>query len=90
MLNLDLSKRAGKYLSSVPKKHLRQIVEKLEELRINPRPQDSKPLKGFPYLRADIGEHRIIYHVENTILRVPIIGKRNDNEVYRRLERMER
>ena len=38
-------------------------------------------------LRVDSGEYRIVYTVTEDTLRVVLIGKRNDDEVYRRLER---
>ncbi|MCK4824004.1 hypothetical protein KA005_50090 [bacterium] len=53
----------------------------------NPEPHDSKELKGYPYRGTDIGEYRIIYCVEKDILKIAIVGKRNDSEVYKKLAR---
>jgi mRNA interferase RelE/StbE len=39
-------------------------------------------------MRTDSGEYRIIYRVEEDELHVALIGKRNDDEVYRLLRRM--
>ena len=36
-------------------------------------------------IRADAGEYRIVYDLAERSLRVMLIGKRNDAEVYRRL-----
>ena len=45
-------------------------------------------LKGYPYYRADVGEYRIIYEIEESILLLVIlIGKRNDGDVYKKLSR---
>jgi mRNA interferase RelE/StbE len=55
-----------------------------------PEPHDSAALKGYPFRRVDRGEYRIIYYVEGTVLRVPLIDKRNDDVVYKRLERLYR
>jgi mRNA interferase RelE/StbE len=52
----------------------------------DPEPPDSFPLTGYPYRRADIGEYRIVYRVEEDCLKVALIGKRNDDEVYRQLK----
>jgi len=70
-------------------KHAKQIAGKIVSLRENPEPPDSVALKGkaSEYRRTDIGEYRIIYRVESDTLRVFIIGKRNDDEVYRLLQR---
>ena len=90
MLKIDPSAQARKFLKRVPAKHARQLYRKLTQLRHDPRPQDSKQLKGksSDYLRADVGEYRIIYRVEGATLYVYVVGKRNDADVYRRLERL--
>jgi len=54
----------------------------------NPQPHDSKELKGFPYRGTDIGEYRIIYRVEEGVLKIALVGKRNDSAVYRELARL--
>ena len=53
----------------------------------NPEPHDSKELKGYPYRRADIGEYRIVYRVEGDVLKITVVGKRNDSDVYKKLAR---
>jgi mRNA interferase RelE/StbE len=90
MRNLKLGKRASKYLTTLQAKQARQLAVKLFELRLNPEPNDSKQLRGSTYRRADVGEHRIIYEYSEDILSVPLTGKRNDGDVYRRLDRLER
>ncbi|HEX5643288.1 MAG TPA: hypothetical protein VFZ86_13275 [Thermoleophilia bacterium] len=51
----------------------------------DPRPADAERLKGYEYSRVTVGEYRIIFDVRDGLLRVLAIGKRNDDEVYRRL-----
>ena len=89
MLKIKLSKEAGKFLKRVPPKHGRQLVAKITSLAGDPHPSDSKELKGYPlpWRRATAGEYRIIYRVEGDTLFVEIVGKRNDDEVYRQLKR---
>ncbi len=54
----------------------------------NPKPYDSTSLKGYPDLRRkDIGEYRIIYKIKDDIVYILLIGKRNDDEVYKQLKR---
>ncbi len=62
---------------------------KLQQIANDPNQPDAKPLKGFeyPYQRATAGEYRIIFGIEGDTLHVFIIGKRNDDEVYRKLRR---
>ena len=52
---------------------------------VNPKPHDSKELKGQPYRRTDIGEYRIIYRVVENVLKIALVGKLNDSAVYKKL-----
>jgi mRNA interferase RelE/StbE len=87
MRKVDLSRQAAKFLRQLPPKHGRQVAAKISQLAADPEPPDSKPLKGYPYLRADSGEYRIVYEHAADELRVLIVGNRNDDEVYRQLRR---
>ncbi len=89
MRRINLSKRAQKFLERLPPKQRRQVSGKIIELAREPEPPDSAQLKGFPYVRADIGEYRIIYRFNDEELAMPIIGKRNDDDVYRQLRRLD-
>jgi mRNA interferase RelE/StbE len=85
----DLSNDALDFVRKMQPKHAKQVLLKILELCRNPDPPDSKLLHGSAegYRRADSGEYRIIYQVEGDSLRIYLIGKRNDDEVYRRLSR---
>lgn len=86
MLRLQLTRDGKKFLDTLPPKQFRQVVQKVLALLSDPRPHDSKELKGYPFLRTDIGEYRIVYDLPNEdTLRVILIGKRNDDDVYRKL-----
>jgi len=88
MKKLDLSLRAQGFLEGLPPKQFRQVVSAILRLLRDPLPHDSRPLQGYPYHRIDVGEYRVIYHVQDDLLRVALIGKRNDDDVYRQLRRM--
>lgn len=89
MIEINLSRQATKFLENAQPKHSKQIARKLIDLRSNPNPHDSIQLKGLysKYRRADIGEYRIIYFVDQEILYIVLIGKRNDNDIYKMLVR---
>ena len=72
-------------MDNLPPKQFRQIMKKVFSLLENPRPHDSEELRGYPFLRNDAGEYRIIYDVQGDTLRLILVGKRNDAEVYRQL-----
>jgi mRNA interferase RelE/StbE len=84
MLKLHFTKDAQKFLDTLPPKQFRQVVQRIFSLLADPHPHDTKELKGYPFLRNDIGEYRIIYDVQNDTLRLIKVGKRNDDEIYRR------
>jgi mRNA interferase RelE/StbE len=88
VLKLDPSRQAEKFLRSLPEKHAVQIARKISSLLVDPLPHDAKQLKGHDFLRADVGEYRIIYKAADGVLYLALIGKRNDDEVYRLLSRM--
>jgi mRNA interferase RelE/StbE len=90
MLQINFSSQAIKFLKKISGKPAKQLKKKIEELMQNPYPQDSVKLQGYPYFRADQGEYRIIYFVEGEILSIKIVGKRNDDEVYKKLNRSQR
>lgn len=89
MLKIDISKRSQKFLAKLPPKQARQLTTKILELRTNPEPADSTKLKGYDhYRRTDFGEYRIVYFVHGDVLMIYIVGKRNDDEIYKQLKRL--
>ena len=88
MNKLDITKTAVKFLEKLPPKQFRQIVRTVFKLREGPEPHDSKQLVGYPeFRRVDIGEYRIVYRVDDDVVKICVIGKRNDSEIYRRFKR---
>jgi mRNA interferase RelE/StbE len=85
MLKLSVSKQARKFLDDLPAKQFRQIVRKIFSLQEDPRPDDTEQLKGYPFLRNDVGEYRIIHDLQEDTLRLILVGKRNDDDVYKKL-----
>ncbi len=87
MLKIDITKSAGKFIKKLPPKQFRQVVGTILALRENPTPTDSKQLKGYPdYQRVDIGEYRIIYRFDKDTVYIAVVGKRNDDEIYKRFK----
>jgi mRNA interferase RelE/StbE len=88
VLRLDISRDSLRDLQTLNPKQYRQVVGTVLRLLQNSEPHDSFPLTGYPYRRVDIGEYRIIYRVDGDILKVFLIGKRNDDEIYRNVRRL--
>ncbi len=87
MHKIDITKSAGKFIKKLPPKQYRQVVGTILTLRENPTPHDSEQLTGYPeYQRVDIGEYRIIYRFDKEVVYIAVVGKRNDDEVYKRFK----
>jgi mRNA interferase RelE/StbE len=87
MLKVDVHVAARRFVDGLPPKQYRQVIRKVFSLADDPLPADAAKLHGVRMLRADVGEYRIVYTVTKDTLFVVAIGKRNDDEVYRRLKR---
>ncbi len=85
---LDLQSGVKKELKSLPPKHCKQVTLAILGLLQNAMPHDSVALAGHePYRRIDVGEYRVIYRFDSDTVYVPLVGKRNDDEVYKLLRR---
>ena len=83
---LQIDKSVVKTLDKFPLKIFKQMAIKLFSLTNNPKPQDCKKLKGYSNsYRVTQGEYRILYTIDENVIKVFKIGKRNDSEVYRNL-----
>ena len=91
MPKIDLSRQAASFLKGLPKKHARQIAEKLDLLARDPKALPSEALKGYaPMRRLRVGEYRVIFVLETDAVQVRLIGKCNDDEIYKALEKLGR
>jgi mRNA interferase RelE/StbE len=91
MAKLDGLQSVLDFLKGLQPKIAAQIAKKVLMLNVDPLPSDSKHLKGYPsYYRVDSGEYRIIYQFNpnEDLVEVILVGKRNDDEVYKQLKRL--
>jgi mRNA interferase RelE/StbE len=85
----DISEHAKKFIGRLQSKQYKQIVSKIISLPNDPTPADSKHLSSHPgYFRVDSGEYRIVYTMQNSFIRIELVGKRNDDEFYDELHRL--
>lgn len=89
MRKLALSKNVVGFLNDLQAKQFKQVLGTILSLLSDPAPPDSQLLKGFGELRrTDIGEFRIVYRFDKAAVAVSLIGKRNDDEIYKRLRNL--
>lgn len=78
-----LSKATRKQLASLPVFIHNKIIEDISALAEVPRPAGCKKLKGYKNAyRIRVGDYRIIYEVEDKILRVIIIAIGHRKDIY--------
>jgi mRNA interferase RelE/StbE len=87
MRKLALHSQVGKDLATLPAKQYRQVMSAIIELLREPFPHYSRPIAGAPFFRIELGEFRVIYRADDEQVYILAVGKRNDSEVYRLLER---
>ncbi|MBE9009964.1 type II toxin-antitoxin system RelE/ParE family toxin [Pseudanabaenaceae cyanobacterium LEGE 13415] len=91
MAKLDGLEAVLEFIKGLQPKITAQIAKKILALNIDPLPADSKELKGYSgYYRVDSGEYRIVYRFdsEEDLVQIVLVGKRNDDEVYKQLRRL--
>lgn len=89
MLSLDPTKDACRFWRSLDSKQYKQIGHKILSLLEDPLPSDSEAIQGSDqnFFRVDVGEFRIIYRIEASTLKLALIGRRNDDAVYKQFKR---
>ena len=90
MLKRRITRDAEKAMNKMPDKQFCQIYDAIEALRVDPEPWDSKELVSNvspKRRRKDTGEYRIVYWYDNEVLYIDVVGRRNDDDVYKKAKR---
>ena len=66
MFSVDYSKQAEKFLEKAEKSLLKRLLKKMEDLRSDPHPRESKMVQGYKekLFRVRVGDYRILYEVD--------------------------
>jgi len=79
-----LERRAEKDLKKLPSVLFQRIIEKIQPLAENPKPQGSRKITGSKNdWRIRIGDYRAIYEINEREKRVKIMLIRHRREAYR-------
>lgn len=83
MYEVEITKRASKEIRKLHNPTLRRILEAIEGLREDPRPNGSRKLVGADELwRIRVGNYRIVYEIEDEIKIVTITRVAHRKDVY--------
>ena len=79
---VNLTRTAQKQLDKLPDQIAETLLNAIEQLADNPRPDGCKKLKGRSGYRIRKGDYRIIYDVYDTVLVVEVIAIGHRREIY--------
>ncbi len=82
MYELQYKKRAIKALATINEPYYSAILQAIEALTTNPRPNGCKKLTGRTGYRIRVGTYRIIYDIFDTMLIIEIVNVGSRGGVY--------
>lgn len=77
-----ITKTVQKTLSKLPDRVASKLESTMLSLEANPRPNGCKKLKGREAYRVREGDYRIIYEIEDKILRVLVLDVGHRKDIY--------
>ena len=80
---LEIKKSAVKELEAIPARDLSRIIERIESLADDPRPEGSCKLSGEEKYRIRQGNYRILYAIEDDLLVVYVVKVAHRKDIYR-------
>lgn len=82
--NIDFAPRIESQLRKIPKFIREQILDRIEKLSDDPRPNGVEPLQGSDkgLFRVRQGDYRIVYSIQDQKLLVLIVRIAHRKEVY--------
>ena len=83
MYKIVVKKSAVKELAQISPPYNKKIVEAIDNLANNPRPEGIKKLKGEEAYRIRVADYRIIYIIEDVIEVVEIQRIRHRKDAYK-------
>lgn len=83
MHKIELRRTAHKDLKDIPADYAHLIVKHIDSLEQNPRPSDSKKLKGDADYSLRIGTYRVLDDIDDKAQMVTIYRIKHRREAYR-------
>lgn len=83
MYQIELRRQAYKDLESIPTDYARLITRHIDSLEDNPRPNDSKKLRGDAGFSLRVRTYRVLYSIDDKAKVVTIYRIKHRREAYR-------
>lgn len=77
-----LTKTAQKQLDKLPDQVADTLLDAIEKLAGDPRPEGCKKLKGRSGYRVRKGDYRIIYDIQDDVLIVEVVAVGHRRQIY--------
>ena len=81
--SLEIKRSAAKELAQLPSKDRGRVVARIQSLADDPRPVGAEKLSGQERYRIRQGDYRILYEIEDQVLRVVVVKLGHRRDVYR-------
>jgi len=80
---IELRRQATKDFNDIPSEYVRLISKHIDSLEQNPRPTDSKKLKGVAGYSLRVGTYRVLYDIDDKMQLVTVYRVKHRREAYR-------
>lgn len=81
---VEFSTGAARQFTKLPPQTQRRLTPKIDSLREDPRPSGCEKLSGLDAYRIRVGDHRIVYFIDDSSAIITVATIAHRREVYRR------
>jgi len=82
--SVEIRRSAAKELDALPEKDGLRILSQIQALADDPRPPGAIKLSARERYRLRQGDYRVLYEIEDSVLRVLVVAVVHRREAYRR------
>ncbi|MBA3425530.1 MAG: type II toxin-antitoxin system RelE/ParE family toxin [Rubrobacter sp.] len=83
MYELTFKRRARRNVARLPESVYGRMIQAIDELAENPRPRNSRKLRGKEGWRIRIGDYRAIYEIDDEAREVLVLDIGHRRDIYR-------
>jgi len=84
--SIELKRSAAKALKKIPRSDRRKIRERIDSLAENlPDPVTTKMKGDNPFHKVRVGDYRIVYEIQESLLVILVLKIGHRKDVYRRM-----
>ena len=82
--SLEIKRSAAKELAQLPAKDRGRVIARIQALAEDPRPVGAEKLSGQERYRVRQGDYRILYEIEDAVLRIMVVKIGHRRDIYRK------